>query len=244
MADPCAAQLTAANSCVSGDPGSCSCFTQPFMTSFPTEVTGAYRKTMAFEVPGSPEFCTKANFNVCTQFETTAGCCCGKEITEYTKCTFTSTLNVNFGAVGCEHTSCGGGGEEAAGGGGGSMMIIVVILLLLGCGCGGFYYRRRKRLASLVGKDVDTRVRSTYECMNECMHGWMDVHFLYCHKLTSSHRSLFRSLARPMTLGMATGISSRGIETILSPRKEASILTRNLTVIAPKTRKRRTSVAN
>ena len=164
MADPCAAQLAAADSCVSGDAGSCSCFTQPFMTSFPTEVTGAYRKTMAFEVPGTPEFCDKANFNVCTQFETTAGCCCGKEITEYTKCTFTNTLNVDFGSPGCEHT-CGSDGEEAAGGGG-SMMMIVVIVLLLGCAGGGFfYYRRRKRLGALVGKDVDTRVR---------MDGWVD----------------------------------------------------------------------
>jgi LPXTG-motif cell wall-anchored protein len=165
MADPCAAQLASANSCVSGDPGTCSCFTQPFMESFPTEVSGAYRKTMAFEVPGTPEFCAKANFNVCTQFETTGSCCCGKEVTEYTKCTFTSTLNGQFGVTDCEHTGCGLGGAEAAGGGGSMMMIIIVIVVLLGGGGGFYYYRRRKRLAALGGKDVDTKVR---------IDGWMD----------------------------------------------------------------------
>jgi hypothetical protein len=173
MADPsCAGQLATANACVSGDPATCSCFTQPFLTSFPAEVSGAYRKTMAFEVPGTPAFCDKVNANVCTQFETSASCCCGKEITEYSKCAYTNVLNPQFGAPGCEHT-CGSGGEEGGddGGGGGSMIIIVIIVLLLGCGCGGiFYYRRRKRLAALAAddtkdKDVDTKVR-TDGCYN------------------------------------------------------------------------------
>ena len=126
------------------------------MTSFPTEVATAYRKTVAFEVPGTPEFCDRSNFFVCTQFETTASCCCSQEITEYTKCAYTNTLNTQFGSPGCEHT-CGNDEEEAAGGG--SMMIIIIIVaVVLGCGCGGsFYYRRRKRLAALADKDMGDR---------------------------------------------------------------------------------------
>jgi hypothetical protein len=158
MADPCAAELATANSCVSGDPATCSCFTQPFLESFPNEVSSAYRKTMAFEVPGTPEFCDRANFNVCIQFDTTASCCCGQEITEYTKCAYTNTLNVQFGAPGCEHT-CGTDGEE--GGGGTMIIIIIIIMLLLGCGAGGFfYYRRRTRLAALADEgDIESGAR-------------------------------------------------------------------------------------
>jgi hypothetical protein len=194
MADPCAGQLASANACVSGDPGSCSCFTQPFMESFPGEVAGAYRKTMAFQVPGTPEFCAKANSNVCIEFETKANCCCGGEITEYTKCAFTSTLNGQFGAPGCEHT-CGNDGAEGAGGGGGSMMMIVIIVLLLGCGGGGFfYYRRRKRLAG--GKDVDTNVR-TYGWMD----GWMDSLCIVNSSQARFVRSFIRSLEYRRLLG-------------------------------------------
>jgi hypothetical protein len=246
MADPCAAQLATANSCVSRDPATCSCFTQPFIESFPREVTGAYFYTIAFETPGTTEFCAEANFNVCTQFETTASCCCGEEITEYTECMFTSALNIQFGAPGCEHTSCSNDREEAALG---DVMLIIIgiIVVVLGCGgAGGFFcYLRRKRLGAFAGKAMDTRVR-----LDGYMYALL-MESIYYNTIssTSSLRSLFRSVARPNRLIRVIGatdiLSSRGgIKQNPTRREEASILNRNLTVIAPKTTRKRSSEAN
>jgi hypothetical protein len=147
----CASQLNTAKACVEGDAAACSCFVPPFDTVFPEEVKGAYRKTMAFEVPGDPAFCDAANMEVCTILETTAGCCCGAEITEYVNCAFETELNPVFGAGECPHTCGGGGGGGGDGGGGeggGGMMMIVAIafvLIILCCCCGGFFYYRRRK---------------------------------------------------------------------------------------------------
>jgi hypothetical protein len=143
----CESQLNTANVCVEGDAASCSCFVPPFATVFPEEIKGAYRKAMAFEIPGQPAFCDQVNMEVCTILETTANCCCGSEISVYVDCAFQNELNPVFGAGDCPH-KCAFGGDEGEGGFVGSMMMIIVIAIvavLLFCCCGGFFcYRRRK----------------------------------------------------------------------------------------------------
>jgi hypothetical protein len=117
---------------------------------------------MAFEVPGDPVFCDKANENVCTMVETEASCCCQTEVTEYIKCAFTNELGPAFGASGCESTGCGAGGDGkgGAGGGGDSMLLFIVVVVLLLCCCcgGGFYYRRRKQQQNGRSKDSGVRI--------------------------------------------------------------------------------------
>lgn len=144
MASACAAQLSAASTCVQGDPASCACFSQPFDVQFPGEVLAAFRSTLAFEIPGSEFFCDTANDNVCMQVEVGGSCCCQDEVLEYISCSFTSDFGPQFGAPGCEFSKCGMGGGGGGEGGGSSMMMIVVILLLLCCCGGGFFYYRRR----------------------------------------------------------------------------------------------------
>jgi hypothetical protein len=152
----CAIDLAAANTCVQGDPAGCICFAQPFDEVFPLEVSGAYRTTMAFEIPGSDLFCSKANENVCQALEVSGNCCCNAEVKKYVGCAFTSDLGPLFGAPTCGYDNCGVGGDAEGGGGGGSMIIIiaaVAAVLILGC-CGGFFcYRRRKARLALDGSE-------------------------------------------------------------------------------------------
>jgi hypothetical protein len=155
MEGVCATQLLAVESCVLADPGGCSCFGEPFNTTFPNAVGGAYRTTMAFEIPGSDVFCEVANENVCIALEESGSCCCQPEVTEYLDCSFVSDWGPNFGAGDCPFSKCGAGEE---GDSGGSMMIIIiaaVVGVLLCCCCiGGFCcWRRRRRNAAIKDKE-------------------------------------------------------------------------------------------
>ena len=155
----CAAPFNVAKVCVEGDPATCSCFVPPF-DSFQDQVKSGYRMSMAFEIPGTPEFCNAANDNTCVSLEQTS-CCCQQEIYDYVDCAFTNELNTAFGAGDCAFSRCGQG-DEGGGGGGGSMMIIIIaiVVVLLCCCGGGFYYKRRVAAndededKSTDGKDV------------------------------------------------------------------------------------------
>lgn len=161
MEGPCASQLMAADACVQADPGGCGCFSQPFIDAFPSEIGGAYRTTMAFEVPGTEWFCEVANENVCMSLDASGSCCCQTEVNNYIECSFTSDWGPTFGAGDCPFSFCGAGDDDG-GGGGGSMMIIIiaVVVVLLCCCCGGgfcFYRRRRLRNMAENGKGSSKR---------------------------------------------------------------------------------------
>ena len=63
--DPCSAEMQTADSCIQADPTTCSCFKQPFSTTFESGLESAFTKTMAAEAPTSPNFCSAANANIC-----------------------------------------------------------------------------------------------------------------------------------------------------------------------------------
>lgn len=170
----CATELSAAASCVSSNAAGCSCFGANFTSTFPSDILNAYRKTMAFEIPGDPAFCTKANSFVCNYFTTTGSCCCKTETEAYAKCAFTSILDPQFGATGCEQ-SCGGSSGGGTGGGGMMPIIAIVVVLLLVFFGGFFCYRRRRRLrltkeAEEKEKELATEVRKRQKKGLEILH--------------------------------------------------------------------------
>ena len=161
MDGPCATQLTAAVSCVDADPATCACYTQPFNETLVTDFGGAYRTTMAFEIPGSDEFCTTANENVCTKLEATGECCCSAEINEWLTCSFESDWSPQFGAGDCAFSQCSAAAE---GGGGGSSMLIIIIAVVVTvvlccccCCCGCYYYRRKRRAAEAAANESTSK---------------------------------------------------------------------------------------
>jgi hypothetical protein len=179
---PCGSQLMAADMCVQSDPGSCSCFTQPFMDSFHLQVGSAYKTTLAFEIPGSEWFCPMANDNVCVFIENSASCCCTTEVHNFIDCSFQSDWNPSFGVDDCSFDKCGlAGGGDDGGGGGGSMMIIIiaVVVVLLCCCCagGGLYYRRRKRNAATktdaASNDVSDALVLVWRFERELVHSFV-----------------------------------------------------------------------
>lgn len=143
MDGPCATQLTAAVACVDADPATCTCYTQPWRMINETLINdfgAAYRMAIAFEIPGSDEFCTTANENVCIKLEASGECCCSTEIYEWLTCSFESDWSPSFGAGDCAFDqSCAAYADGGSGGGSGrgcSMMIIiiaVVVTVLLSC---------------------------------------------------------------------------------------------------------------
>lgn len=160
MDGPCGTQLMTLESCVEADPATCSCFKSPFNETFPSDVGTAYRMTMAFEIPGTDEFCATANEGVCASLDVSGNCCCQTEVNDYLTCEFSSEWNIQFNAGNCEFSKCGAGEEEGGdGGGSGSMMYIiigaVVALLLCCCCCGFFFYRRRRNAAAAAANKVD-----------------------------------------------------------------------------------------
>ncbi len=180
MDGPCATELLAAEACVVADPATCSCFSQPFNETFPSEVGGAYRTTMAFEIPGSDMFCEVANENVCIKLEASGTCCCTKEVHEFITCSFTSDWNVQFAAGDCVFNKCSTADESEGSSGGSSMMIIIIAIVLTlllcccCCCCGCYFYRRRRNaLATSAGestsKDVSTNIQPTFS-----MHNFME----------------------------------------------------------------------
>ena len=128
---PCGPQLMAADACVQADPGTCGCFTQPFMDNFWVEVSLAYKTTLAFEIPGSEFFCSTANDNVCKQLETSGNCCCETEVNNFITCSFASEWNIAFGAGDCPYDMCGAGGDAEGGGEGESSKMIIIIICVV-----------------------------------------------------------------------------------------------------------------
>ena len=161
MDSPCATQLTTAVSCVDADPATCACYTQPFNETLVNDLGGAYRTTMAFEIPGSDEFCTTANDNVCIKLEAMGGCCCTTEINDWLTCSFESDWSPQFGAGDCAFNQCSA--AEAEGGGGSSMLIIIiavvitVLLCCCCCCCGCYYYRRKRRAAEATANESTSK---------------------------------------------------------------------------------------
>ena len=143
----CATEVGAAESCVAG--GACAeCITGTF-EDWIKEYENEYKRTVAFEAPGTDLFCERSQFYVCEVLKT-SNCCCTAELEAYSSCAYTNELNALF-SVDCPYNGCSGGGaggEEGGGGGGGSSMIIIIaaVAVVILCGGGGFcWYRRRKR---------------------------------------------------------------------------------------------------
>jgi hypothetical protein len=63
--NPCGAELEAANTCISADPTSCTCFNPPFSANFPADFEAAFRQTLVYYPPDSSKFCSASNENVC-----------------------------------------------------------------------------------------------------------------------------------------------------------------------------------
>jgi hypothetical protein len=63
--NPCVVELEAANTCIAADTATCTCFNQPFSTTFPADFEAAFRQTLAFYPPDSPDFCDASNEKVC-----------------------------------------------------------------------------------------------------------------------------------------------------------------------------------
>lgn len=160
MADPCASQLIAASTCVQSDPSTCSCFSQPFDTAFPNEISLAYRTTLAFEVPGSEPFCTAANENVCVKLEVGGSCCCQTEVHDYISCSFEQSFNPIFGVSNCPFSKCGG--EESSSSMSLVMMAAIAAAILLCCCCSFVLCllrrrRVRKRIIRTTKLDKETK---------------------------------------------------------------------------------------
>lgn len=64
---PCSVELDMANICISADQNleACSCFTQPFSTTFPADLESAFQNTLGLVSPSSAEFCDASSENVC-----------------------------------------------------------------------------------------------------------------------------------------------------------------------------------
>jgi hypothetical protein len=154
----CAAELAAAESCVTASASACSvCI--PAFADFKLDYENEYKRTLAFEAPGTDIFCERSNFYVCEVMKD-SDCCCNAEIDAWAKCAYEKELGSLFDVTcshGCGAGGGGGGGGEGGGeGGGGSMMMIMiaaVVVVLLCCCCGGCWYRRRKRRL-ISGKGV------------------------------------------------------------------------------------------
>ena len=93
-----------AEACILNDPEGCSCFEYTPFENIKNEIASAYRKTMAFEVPGAKSFCTESNNHVCSSMAN-FDCCCQVEIDAYAKCTF-DELGNTFGTTNCKYSSC------------------------------------------------------------------------------------------------------------------------------------------
>eukprot|EP00529_Nitzschia_sp_RCC80_P019266 CAMPEP_0113504822 /NCGR_PEP_ID=MMETSP0014_2-20120614/34941_1 /TAXON_ID=2857 /ORGANISM="Nitzschia sp." /LENGTH=509 /DNA_ID=CAMNT_0000399999 /DNA_START=227 /DNA_END=1753 /DNA_ORIENTATION=- /assembly_acc=CAM_ASM_000159 len=157
MADPCTNFLTAAVQCAAQDfTGQCSqCVDlSNFSNDFKGSIVQKFAQGQAFAIPGTDQFCTTVNDNVCQMYTTSYSCCdaaCGTEMAAYRTCIFENVAPQQLGmSSGCAD-SCG---QESGGGGGGggvSVALIggvaagVVVVVLLGI----WWYLRRRRRSNL-----------------------------------------------------------------------------------------------
>ena len=150
----CSSELSAAEACVASDPGSCSCISSPF-SDFVIEVQTAYRKTLAFESPGSEMFCARSLFYVCDLMDASS-CCCNAEVNAYTRCAYEKELATTFAVSNCAY-NCGGESDSDGEGGGGNTGLIIassVSVLFFCCLFSYCWYRRRRRQSGRDEKQV------------------------------------------------------------------------------------------
>jgi hypothetical protein len=164
----CATELGAAESCVTASASTCSvCI--PAFSDFKLNFENEYKRTLAFEAPGTEIFCERSNFYVCEVMKESA-CCCNAEVDAWAKCAYEKELGSLFDVTCSGGCGASGGGGGGGGEGGGSMMIIIIaafVVVLLCCCCGGCWYRRRKRQL-ISGKGV----RGSFNVGKCCMLIW------------------------------------------------------------------------
>lgn len=140
----CVSELTAAESCVTSSASACSvCI--PAFPDFQDKYENEYKRTMAFEAPGTDIFCERSSFYVCEVMKE-SNCCCNAEIDSWAKCAYEEELGPLFGAT-CSYGCGDGTGGDASGESGSMMMsVVIAVVVIIFCCCGGgFWYRRRKR---------------------------------------------------------------------------------------------------
>jgi hypothetical protein len=183
----CAAELAAAESCVTASASACSlCI--PAFSDFKTDYENEYKRTLAFEAPGTDIFCERSNFYVCEVMKE-SDCCCNAEIDAWAKCAYEKELGSLFDVT-CSNGCGAAAGDGGGGGEGGSMMIIIiaaVVVVLLCCCGGGCWYRCRKRRL-ISGKGV----RGAFNVGKCCMLIWKTNFFPLARSIVYKWRIIRR----------------------------------------------------
>jgi hypothetical protein len=95
--NPCINELETAEVCIFYDAENCYCMGEAFLEVFPVAVENSFRKVLAISSPGDPDFCQATNDNLCEFLQTSAACCCTKEVTEYSACILVSSDSATKG---------------------------------------------------------------------------------------------------------------------------------------------------